>query len=87
MPRRIATALPSWLIAIVGSVYAVTTNSTIWPLVISITMGTSLVVSFVVQLSTQRKEGLVNRLALTTAVSLTICGVGLVTAWFMHGIG
>ncbi len=87
MPRRIATALPSWIVALAGSIYAVTTDAQQWPTVISVTMGATLVISFVVQLSLQRKEGLVNRLALTTAVSLAIGGVGLATSWLLHGIG
>ncbi|MEY4312900.1 MAG: hypothetical protein RLZZ319_409 [Actinomycetota bacterium] len=87
MPRRIATALPSWIVAVAGSIFAVTTDSERWPTVISVTMGAALVISFVVQLSLQRKEGLVNRLALTTAVSLAIGGVGLAAAWLIHGIG
>jgi predicted membrane channel-forming protein YqfA (hemolysin III family) len=87
MPRRIATALPSWIIAIAGTAFALTTDAQRWPTVISVTMGATLVISFVVQLSLQRKEGLVNRLALTTAVSLAIGGVGLAAAWLLYGIG
>lgn len=87
MPRRFATALPSWVIALVGSTWAVTAGEFLWPGIISVALGTSIVVSFVVQLSIQRKEGLVNRLAFTTSGSLLISAVGVVGAWFIHGIG
>jgi hypothetical protein len=50
-------------------------------------MGASLLVSFVVQLSMQRKEGLVNRLAFTTAGSLVIGAAGIAVAWVQHGLG
>lgn len=87
MPRRIASALPSWIVAVIGTVYAITLGSAMWAVVISVTMGASLVVSFVVQLSMQRKEGLVNRLAFTTAGSLIIGATGIAVAWAQHGLG
>lgn len=87
MPRRFATALPSWVLALAGTGYASTLDAAHWPWVISAVMGATLVLSFVVQLSIQRKEGLVNRLALTTAGSLAIGAVGIVLAWSLHGIG
>jgi hypothetical protein len=45
------------------------------------------VLSFVIQLSLQRKQGLVNRLAFTTAGSLVIGAVGIVVALVQHGLG
>ena len=87
MPRRIASALPSWIVAVIGAVYAITLGSAMWATIISATMGASLLVSFVVQLSMQRKEGLVNRLAFTTAGSLVIGAVGIAVAWVQHGLG
>jgi hypothetical protein len=87
MPRRIATALPAWIVAVIGTVYAITLGSSMWDVVISATMGASLLVSFVVQLSMQRKEGLVNRLAFTTAGSLAIGAAGIAIAWVQHGLG
>ncbi len=87
MPRRIASALPSWIVAVTGTVYAITLGSAMWAVVISATMGASLLVSFVVQLSMQRKEGLVNRLAFTTSGSLAIGAVGIAVAWAQHGLG
>lgn len=87
MPRRLASALPSWIVAIAGTVFAVTLGSSQWAEVISATIGASLVLSFVIQLSMQRKQGLVNRLAFTTAGSLIIGAVGIVVAWFSYGLG
>lgn len=87
MPRRLASALPSWIVAIAGTVFAVTLGSSQWAEVISTTIGASLVLSFVIQLSMQRKQGLVNRLAFTTAGSLIIGAVGIVVAWFSYGLG
>jgi hypothetical protein len=87
MPRRIASALPSWIVAVIGTVYAVTLGNSMWAVVISATMGASLLVSFIVQLSMQRKEGLVNRLAFTTAGSLAIGAAGIAVAWVQHGLG
>jgi hypothetical protein len=87
MPRRIASALPSWIVAVIGTVYAITLGSAMWAVVISATMGASLLVSFVVQLSMQRKEGLVNRLAFTTAGSLVVGATGIAVAWVQHGLG
>lgn len=87
MPRRFDTALPSWAIAAVGSVWAVAVTGQQWPGTISVTLGASIVVSFIVQLSIQRKEGLVNRLAFTTSGSLVIAGAGMVVAWLAHGVG
>jgi hypothetical protein len=87
MPRRFATALPSWVIALGGSVWAVVAGGAQWAGAISLTVGASIVVSFVVQLSLQRKEGLVNRLAFTTSGSLLIAAAGVVGAWLAHGIG
>jgi hypothetical protein len=55
--------------------------------VISATIGASLVLSFVIQLSMQRKQGLVNRLAFTTAGSLIIGAVGIVVALAQYGLG
>lgn len=87
MPRRFATALPSWAIALLGSVWAIVVTGSQWPGTISVTLGASIVVSFIVQLSIQRKEGLVNRLAFTTSGSLLIAGIGMVAAWLAHGVG
>jgi hypothetical protein len=87
MPRRIASALPSWIVAVIGTLYGVTLGSAMWAVVISAAMGASLLVSFVVQLSMQRKEGLVNRLAFTTAGSLVIGATGIAVAWVQHGLG
>jgi len=87
MPRRFATALPSWVVAagIVG--YALVAGNPVWPGAISVAMGAAIVLSFVVQLSLQRKEGLVNRLAFTASGSLMIGAVGIVAALVLHGIG
>jgi hypothetical protein len=87
MPRRFASALPSWLVAVAGTVYALTVGSDQWAEAISITMGAALVLSFGVQLSLQRRQGLVNRLAFTTAGSLIIGAVGIVIALSLHGLG
>ena len=87
MPRRIASALPSWIVAIAGTVFAVTFGFAQWAAVISSTIVASLVLSFVVQLSMQRKQGLVNRLAFTTAGSLVIGAVGIVVALARNGLG
>lgn len=87
MPRRFATALPSWVIALVGSGWAALQSATLWAGTISVALGASIVVSFVVQLSLQRKEGLVNRLAFTTTGSLLISAIGVVVAWLAHGVG
>jgi len=87
MPRRIASALPSWIVAVIGSVYAITLGSAMWAVVISATIGASLLVSFIAQLSMQRKEGLVNRLAFTTAGSLIIGATAIAVAWALHGLG
>ena len=87
MPRRIASALPSWIVAAIVTTYGVTLGSAMWAVVISAAMGASLLVSFVVQLSMQRKEGLVNRLAFTTAGSLVIGAIGIAVAWAQHGLG
>jgi hypothetical protein len=87
MPRRFATALPSWVVAagIVG--YALVAGNPVWPGAISVAMGAAIVLSFIVQLSLQRKEGLVNRLAFTASGSLMIGAVGIVAALVLHGIG
>ena len=87
MPRRFATALPSWVVAagIVG--YALVAGNPVWPGAISVAMGSAIVLSFIVQLSIQRKEGLVNRLAFTASGSLMIGAVGIVAALVLHGIG
>jgi len=87
MPRRFATALPSWVVAagIVG--YALVAGNPVWPGAISVAMGAAIVLSFVVQLSLQRKEGLVNRLAFTASGSLMIGAAGIVAALVLHGIG
>jgi len=87
MPRRLASALPSWIIAILGTAAAVVGGGNQWATGISIAMGASLLVSFIVQLSMQRKQGLVNRLAFTTAGSLVIGAVGIAIAWPLHGLG
>lgn len=87
MPRRITSALPSWVLTLVGTVYAVALAGAAWPTVISVTLGASLVLSFVIQLSLQRKEGLVNRLAFTTAGSLVIGAVGIIVCLVRYGIG
>jgi hypothetical protein len=87
MPRRFASALPSWIVAVAGTVFALTLGSAQWAEVISVTIGASLVLSFVIQLSMQRKQGLVNRLAFTTAGSLVIGAVGIVVALVQHGLG
>jgi hypothetical protein len=87
MPRRFATALPSWVIALIGSVWAAIIPGPEWPGTISVALGASIVVSFIVQLSIQRKEGLVNRLAFTTSGSLLISAIGVVVAWLTHGVG
>jgi hypothetical protein len=87
MPRRIASALPSWIVTLAGTVFAVTFGFAQWAAVISATIGASLVLSFVVQLSMQRKQGLVNRLAFTTAGSLVIGAVGIVVALARYGLG
>lgn len=87
MPRRFATALPSWAIALAGAVWAVVAGGVTWPGVLSVALGASIVVSFVVQLSIQRKEGLVNRLAFTTSGSLVVTAVAVVVAWLLHGVG
>ena len=87
MPRRIASALPSWIVSVLGTVYAVTWGAELWATVISGTIGASLVLSFVIQLSMQRKQGLVNRLAFTTAGSLVVGAVGIAVALVLHGLG
>jgi len=87
MPRRIASALPSWIISVAGTVFALTFGSTQWATIISATIGASLVLSFVVQLSMQRKQGLVNRLAFATAGSLVIGAAGIVVALVQYGLG
>lgn len=87
MPRRIASALPSWIAAAIGTVYAVTLGSAMWAVVISVAMGAAMLVSFVVQLMMQRKAGLVNRLAFTTAGSLVIGAAGIAVAWVQYGLG
>ena len=87
MPRRIASALPPWIVALAGTAFAVTLGYAQWAAVISATVGASLVLSFVVQLSMQRKQGLVNRLAFTTAGSLVIGAVGIVVALARYGLG
>ncbi len=87
MPRRIASALPSWIVAIAGTVFAVLFGSAQWPTIISAAMGASLVLSFVIQLLMQRRQGLVNRLAFTTTGSLVIGAVGIVVALARYGLG
>ena len=87
MPRKFASALPSWIVAVAGTVFAVTYGSAQWAEAISVTIGASLVLSFVVQLSLQRKQGLVNRLAFTTGGSLVIGAGGIVVALVQHGLG
>lgn len=87
MSRRIASALPSWVLTLAGTVYAVVLSDSLWPTVISATLGAAIVLSFVVQLSLQRKEGLVNRLAFTTAGSLVIGAVGIVVCLALDGLG
>ncbi len=87
MPRRLASALPSWIIAVVGTALAVVWAGDQWAAGISVAMGASLLVSFIVQLSMQRKHGLVNRLAFTTAGSLVIGAVGIAIAWPLNGLG
>ena len=49
MPRRFATALPSWVIALGGSVWAIVAGGAQWAGAISLTVGASIVVSFVVR--------------------------------------
>jgi hypothetical protein len=87
MPRRFATALPSWIVALCIVGYGVVAGNPVWPGAISVAIGAAIVVSFVVQLSIQRTEGLVNRLAFTASGSLLIGAVGIVAAWAIHGIG
>ena len=87
MPRRISSALPSWVVAVVGTVYAITLDAPLWSIAVSATMGAAIVLSFAVQLGLQRKEGLVNRLAFTTAGTLAIGALGVAVAWALHGIG
>jgi hypothetical protein len=86
MPRRFASALPSWFVAVAGTLFAVTIGSAQWATVISATMGASLVLSFGVQLALQRRQGLVNRLAFTTAGSLIVGAIGIVVAWSLYGL-
>jgi hypothetical protein len=87
MSRRITSALPSWALTVAGTAYAVILADVLWPTVISVTLGASLVLSFVIQLSLQRKEGLVNRLAFTTSGSLIIGAVGIAVCLVRYGIG
>jgi hypothetical protein len=87
MPRRFASALPSWIVAVAGTVFAGAPGSAQWAEAISVTIGASLVLSFAVQLSMQRKQGLVNRLAFTTAGSLVIGAGGIVVALVQYGLG
>lgn len=87
MPRRFATALPSWLIAVAGTIVALTQDGTQWSGTISVALGASILVSFFIQLSLQRKEGLVNRLAFTTAGSLLVAAVGVAGSLLLHGVG
>jgi hypothetical protein len=87
MPRRFATALPSWVLAACIVAYALVAGNPVWPGAISVAMGSAIVLSFIVQLSLQRKEGLVNRLAFTASGSLVIGAIGIVVALALHGIG
>lgn len=87
MPRRFATALPVWVLALVGSVASVWgVGVQEWPTSLAMVLGFSMVLSFVIQLSTQRKKGLVNRLAFTTAGVLVIVGCAMVIATLVHGV-
>ncbi len=87
MPRRFATALPVWVLALAGSVLAVWGNHVQpWAASLAMVLGFSMVLAFVIQLSTQRKKGLVNRLAFTTAGSLIIVGLAMIVSTLIHGV-
>ena len=88
MRRQLLTAAPSWVLMIFGCVLAVFfVGGERWAVGISLSLGLSMLVSFFVQLILQEKEGLVNRLAFTTAGSLLVAGAGIVVAFAIYGIG
>ncbi len=87
MPRRFATAVPVWIVALIGSVGAFVVNEAQpWPATLSIVLGACLILTFGIQLALQRKKGLVNRMAFTTTGVLIIVGVAMITAVLVHGV-
>ena len=88
MRRQLLTAIPSWVFIIFGCVLSVFfVGGERWAIGISISLGLSILISFFVQLILQEKDGLVNRLAFTTAGSLLVAAAGIVSAFAMNGIG
>jgi len=71
-----ASILPVWVLVLVAAVIiAVVTPNFDYYTWLPVTLGASIIVTFVVQLSLRRKEGFVGRLVLTTTGSLIILGI------------
>ena len=71
-----ASIIPVWVLVLAAAVViAVITPSFEYYTWLPVTLGASIIVTFVVQLSLQRKEGFVGRLTLTSVGSLIILSV------------
>jgi hypothetical protein len=76
---KLASAVPIWvLVAVAALVIALATPGREYFTWIPITLAASIILTFAVQLSLRRKEGLVSRLTLSAVGSLVILGIATV---------
>jgi|GEM_PF-1164888 len=73
MSRTVATALPVWL-AVIGAVVALglLVEPANWPPLLAIIAGGAMLLTFVIQVSLQSKDGLVHRMLVTVTGAVVV---------------
>jgi hypothetical protein len=81
----LASIVPVWiLVAVATVIVAVATPGFEYFTWLPIVLGASIIVTFIVQLSLQRKEGFNGRLTLSTVGALVIVTVGALILWLIR---
>jgi hypothetical protein len=82
---KLASILPVWiLVALATVVVAMATTGFEFFTWLSIVLGTSIILTFCIQLSLRRKEGFNGRLNLSAGGALVIVAVGALILWLVR---
>ncbi|GAA4673206.1 hypothetical protein [Frondihabitans cladoniiphilus] len=81
---RILTIVPVWIVSVIGAiVVGLTVTGDRYLVWLPLVLGASILVTFILQLATREKDGLVDRTTMSLSGSLVILGVA--TAIFAVG--
>lgn len=85
MSARSRSVPPIWLVALAGAIAVGVFAGELFLTWIPVVAAAAVLLTFVVQLSLQRKEGLVNRIIASIGGVLVILGVATVVLIVLHG--